>query len=140
MDYRYKNQARRVRVLPRPRQIFEASCLVTLFLLIWCWEPLFHGSLGSPFWTMLMILLVVVYAGGNILMSREGRRSGLEASDGRFWIRTGFKLAATIIALILLVTIGIRASKITEAELEAEITETYPEISQTDVSGGELIE
>lgn len=82
-------------------------------------------------------------------MSRDGGRSGLEVSDQRFWIITGLKLALALIALILLVTIGVRASKIAQADLienhpglesyqAVSDSFNYPEISNSENSASDI--
>ena len=92
------------------RKILNVFCNALLFALIFCWEPVFGATLGSPMWTVLTIIVVVVYASGNILLSRDDL-IGMDNKRHLFWIKIGLKLAVAIIALVMLVIIGTNANR-----------------------------
>ena len=106
---RYKVYGQKSYILSR--KIFNSCCNTVLFVLVFCWEPL-GGILGSPMWTVLTIIVTIVYAGGNLMLSREDMLGLENNTQYKFWIKTAIKLTAAIVALIMLITIGIKASDI----------------------------
>lgn len=101
------------------RRMTRVVCSLAFVLLIFFWEP-FGGTLGSVWWTVLMIINVLLLAGVDLVMDvAEHRQAGIAA--GVIGYRTVLKVVFAVLGILLLILMGSHAAK--EARLAQEVTD-----------------
>lgn len=127
------------------RSVSRLVCIVLLFFCLFCWEPILAGSLGSPWWTVIMVLTTLYFAGSSIYFDYMEVTHSNSTNNG-FWIRSGLKLLSATVALVLLIVIGVNFGQMNELPPAgsdvisgSDIISDSSVISATSIPGGDFI-